>query len=140
MRKKKRTKIHNIWYYLQKTQASINVITFVLVRGACTRESSTLNSIIQNMLTYYIKYRPNIDPLKPKVMKLIYTKKKLHQWYNYTLCTLYFFKQKLQWTKSIKWWKIWHFILNLYDQPQLLVINEIFLVGKRMLSFVDHRL
>jgi len=27
------------------------------------------------MLTYYIKYRPNTDPLKPKIMKLIYTKK-----------------------------------------------------------------
>jgi hypothetical protein len=35
---------------------------------------------------------------------------------------------------------MWHFILNLYDQPQLLVINEIFLVGNGMLSFVDHRL
>jgi hypothetical protein len=45
------------------------------VRGACTRQTSTLISIIQNMLTYYIKYRPNIDPLKVKIMKLIYTKK-----------------------------------------------------------------
>jgi hypothetical protein len=110
------------------------------VRGACTRETSTLISIVQVFLTYYIKYRPYTDPLKPKIMKLIYTNFFLHQWYNYTFCTLYFFRQKLQWTKSIKWWNIWHFILNLYDQPQLLVINEIFLVGNKMLSFVDHRL
>ncbi len=31
--------------------------------------------IIQNMLRYYIKDIPNVDPLKPKLMKLAYTKK-----------------------------------------------------------------
>jgi hypothetical protein len=28
--------------------------------------------MIQNMLRYYIKYILNVDPLKPKVMKLAY--------------------------------------------------------------------
>ncbi len=31
--------------------------------------------IIQNMLRYYIKDISNVDPLKPKVMKLTYTRK-----------------------------------------------------------------
>jgi hypothetical protein len=70
---KQKFTIYDIIY--KKTQASINAITFVLVRVACKRETSTLISIIQNMLTYYIKYRPNTDLLKLEIMKLIYTKK-----------------------------------------------------------------
>jgi hypothetical protein len=31
--------------------------------------------IIQNMLWYYIKHITNVDPLKPKVIKLTYTRK-----------------------------------------------------------------
>jgi hypothetical protein len=31
--------------------------------------------IIQNMLRYYIKQITNVDPLKPKIMKLAYTRK-----------------------------------------------------------------
>ncbi len=35
----------------------------------------TLMCVIQNMLQYYIIETTNIDPLKPKVMKLTYIRK-----------------------------------------------------------------
>jgi len=35
----------------------------------------TLMCIIQNMLRYYIRDISNVDPLKPKIMKLTYTEK-----------------------------------------------------------------
>jgi len=35
----------------------------------------TLMCIIQNLLQYYIKQIRNVNPLKPKIMKLTYTRK-----------------------------------------------------------------
>jgi hypothetical protein len=43
-----------------------------LTSGARTRKTFTLMCIIQNMLRYYTKQVTNVDPLKPKIMKLTY--------------------------------------------------------------------
>jgi DNA replication protein DnaC len=46
-----------------------------LTGGAGTWKTFTLTCIIQNILRYYTKQITNADPLKPKVMKLTYTRK-----------------------------------------------------------------
>jgi len=46
-----------------------------LIGGAKTRKNFTFMCIIQNMLQYYIKQITNVNPLKPKVMKLTCTRK-----------------------------------------------------------------
>ncbi len=49
-----------------------NLYTNFLTRGVGIGKTFTLMCIIQNMLRYCIKDIPNVDPLKPKVMKLTY--------------------------------------------------------------------
>jgi len=46
-----------------------------LIGGVGIRKTFPLMCIIQNLLQHYIKQIGNVDPLKPKVMKLAYTQK-----------------------------------------------------------------
>jgi hypothetical protein len=46
-----------------------------LICGARTGKTSTFICIIQNMLRYYSKKIRNVNPLKPKIMKLTYIRK-----------------------------------------------------------------
>jgi hypothetical protein len=60
--------------FIQEKQKSNKTITFFLTKGARTRKMYTLMCIIQNMLQYYKIEITDVDLLKPKVMKLTYTR------------------------------------------------------------------
>jgi hypothetical protein len=78
--------------------------------------------------------------LKPKVMKLTYTKKNS---FFIIGTTIYFaFAIPLNhflMNSKIKWWKN-DMLRRTYDQLQLVVINEISLVGNKILTFIDYKL
>jgi hypothetical protein len=52
--------------YIRNTNILPNLYIFFLIEGATIGKTFTLVCIIQNMLKYYIKNIPNVDPLKPK--------------------------------------------------------------------------
>jgi hypothetical protein len=59
----------------QKIKKLTKAFHIFLTCGARTWKTFTLMCIIQNMLRYYIKPITNVDILKPKIMKLTYTRK-----------------------------------------------------------------
>ncbi len=76
--------IHGFYYDLTnvtKLKIQFNTIIwtlcglFFLPRISHSLVHMPLMCIIQNMLRYYIKRITNVDPLKPKVIKLTYTRK-----------------------------------------------------------------
>jgi hypothetical protein len=100
-----------------------------------------LMCIIQNMLQYYIKKNINVDLLKPKVMKLTYTWKTS---FNINGTTIQFVLA-IPLNKSFNEFKALNdkkcdILINTYDQLQLIVIDGIFLVGNKMLTFIDRKL
>ncbi len=97
--------------------------------------------IIQNMLRYYIKEIQNADPLKPKVMKLAYIGKFAYNINGLTIhSTLAIPLNKIfNELKTLSDEKLDN-LIKIYDQLNLLVIDEILLVGNRMLTFIDRRL
>jgi hypothetical protein len=93
------------------------------------------------MLIYIIYIFSNIDPLKPKVMNLTYITKVA---FNITGMGIYS-------TLAISLNTIFNELKTLSnenhdsllknnDQLHLLIINDISLLGNKMLSFIDHRL
>ncbi len=62
-------------FYTKFQKTLQNHFIYFLTSGVGTRKTFTLMCIIQNMLRYYIKQITNVDPLKPKIMKLAYTRK-----------------------------------------------------------------
>ncbi len=96
---------------------------------------------IQKMLRYYIKDIPDVDPLRPKVMKLAYRKKYIFNINGMTIHSTFAIplNKNFNELKTLSDEKCDSLIRN-YDQLHLLVIDEISLVGNRMLSFVDPRL
>ncbi len=91
--------------------------------------------IIQNMLRYYIKDIPNVHPLKPKVMNLIYIGKiafnidgmTIHFAFAITLNVIFNRLNALSDEKGDT-------LIKNYDQLHLLVIDGISLVGN---TFID---
>jgi len=59
----------------KKTKQPNKPLHIFLTRGVKTGKIFTFMCIIQNMLQYYIKQIINVDPLKPKIMKLAPTRK-----------------------------------------------------------------
>jgi hypothetical protein len=93
------------------------------------------------MLRYYIKNIPNADPLKPKIMKLTYTGKDA---FNINGTTIHS-KLVIPLSKNFNELKALSdekhdSLTKHYDQLHILIIDEISLVGNRMLSFINHRL
>jgi uncharacterized radical SAM superfamily protein len=91
------------------------------------------------MLRYYIKDIPNVDPLKPKIMKLTYIGKAT---FNISGTTIHStlpipLNKNFNELKALSDEKHDNLIKH-YDQLFLLIINEISLVGNRMLSFIEH--
>jgi hypothetical protein len=95
--------------------------------------------IIQNLLQYYIKQIRNIDPLKPKIMKLTYTRKTT---FNINGTTIHSrlataLNKNYNDIKALSDEKR-DILIKIFNQLQLVVIDEVFLVDNRMLSFIDH--
>jgi hypothetical protein len=93
------------------------------------------------MLQCYIKKTINVDPLKPKVMKLTYITKVTFNINGTTIHStlaipLNNFFNELKTLNDEK-----HDTLTkIYVQFQLVVIDEFFLVDDKILIFIDHRL
>jgi len=93
----------------------------------------TVMCIIQNILQYYIIETTNIDPLKPKVMKLAYIRKTsfningivIH--YEFAIPLNNFFNE----LNSLNDEKCGT-LIKTYDQFQLIMTNEISLVGRNV--------
>ncbi len=89
--------------------------------------------IIQNMLhEYYIRETPNIDPLKPIIMKLTYIRKTS---FNINDTTIHFSFAILI-NKNFNEFKTLNdercdILITTYTQLQPLIINEIYLVRNR---------
>ncbi len=93
------------------------------------------------MLRYSIKNIPNVNPLKPKIMKLTYNGKYAFNINGTTIhSTLVIpLNKNFNELKALSDEK--HDSLTKhYDQLHLLIIDEISLVSNRMLSFIDRRL
>jgi hypothetical protein len=65
--------VNDILY--QKVKNLIKPFHFFLTGGAGIGKMFTFMCIIQNMLRHYTKQTTDADPLKPKIMKLAYTRK-----------------------------------------------------------------
>jgi hypothetical protein len=65
--------VNDILY--QKIKSPPKPFHIFLIGGIGTRKMFTFMCIIQNMLQYYTKQITNVDPLKPKIMKLAYAQK-----------------------------------------------------------------
>ncbi len=86
--------------------------------------------IMQNMLQYYMKHMPNVGPLKPIIMKLTYIGKVA---FNINGTTIYS-------TLAIPLNKNYNELKALSDVNQIVTINEISLIGNRMLTFINCKL
>jgi hypothetical protein len=95
--------------------------------------------IIQNILQYYIKQIRNIDPLKPKIMKLTYTRKVAFNINGRTIHSRLATPLNKNYNdiKTLSDEKC-DILIKKFNQLQLVVIDEVFLVDNRMLSFIDH--
>jgi len=58
--------------YIKEHKFGSKPLHILLKRGVGIGKKITLMCIIQNMLRYYRKDISNVDPLKPKIMKLTY--------------------------------------------------------------------
>jgi hypothetical protein len=61
--------------YIKNKKYLSKPLHIFLTGGTRIGKTFTLMCIIQNMLRYYIKDISNVDPFKPKVMKLTYIRK-----------------------------------------------------------------
>jgi hypothetical protein len=93
------------------------------------------------MLQYYIKKITNVDTLKPKFMKLAYIGKTKFNINGMTIHSTFAIplNKNLIELNALSHER-WDIFIKTYDQLCLLVINEVFLVGNRMLSFIDPKL
>jgi hypothetical protein len=93
------------------------------------------------MLRYYIKQITNVDPLKPKFMKLAYIGKttfNINGTMIHSTLAIPLNKNLIELNALIN--ERQDIFIKTYDQLCLLLINEVFLVGNRMLSFIDCKL
>ncbi len=93
------------------------------------------------MLCCYIKHITNVDPLKPKVIKLTYTRKVT---FNIS-GTIIHFALAIPLNKNLTYLNVSgdkrHYIFTkTYDELCLFVIDEMSLVNNRMLTFINHKL
>jgi len=92
------------------------------------------------MLRYYIKDIPNVDLLKPKVMKLAYIGKVAFNTNGMPIhSTLAIPCKKFHEFKAFSDEKCNGLIKNC-DKLHLLIVDEISLFGNKILSFIDCRL
>jgi hypothetical protein len=129
--------VDNILY--QKIKNPTKPFHIFLIDGVGTGKMFTLMCIIQNMLLYYTKQITNVDPLKPKIMKLTYIRKTTFNTNGTTIHSAFAIPLNKNLTKlnALSDERRDTFIKT-YDQLCLLVIDEVSLVGNRMLSFINH--
>jgi hypothetical protein len=112
-----------------------------LIGGVRIGKMFTFMCIIQNMLQYYIKQITYVDPLKPKIMKLSYTRKTTFNIFGTMIHSAFAIPLNKNLTKlNALSDERQDIFIKTYDQLCLFVIDEIFLVGNIMLSFINHRL
>jgi len=90
------------------------------------------------MLQYYRIEITNVNPLKPKVMKLTYTRFFL-KYYNNTFCTYNTIKSIFNELKALNDEKHGT-LIKPHDQLQLIVIDDFFLIDNKILTFIHCRL
>jgi hypothetical protein len=121
----------------QKVKNLTKPFHIFLIGGARARKTFTFMCIIQNMLRYYTKQITNVDPLKPKIMKLAYTRKAR---FNVNGTTIHFalaipLNKNLTEVDALSD-EIWDIFIKTYDQFCLLVIDEVYLVIECYLSLI----
>jgi len=121
----------------QKVKNLTKPFHIFLIGGARARKTFTLMCILQNMLRYYTKQITNVDPLKPKIMKLAYIRKTR---FNINGTTIHFvlaipLNKNLTEVDALSD-EIWDIFIKTYDQFCLLVIDEVSLVIECYLSLI----
>jgi hypothetical protein len=82
---------------------------------------------------------PHANPIEPKIVKLVHIGKTTFNINGTTIhSTFVILLKKIQWIKNIKWWEN-NTLLKKIDQLWLLIIDEIFLLGNKILTFVNHK-
>ncbi len=95
-------------------------------------------SIIQNMLRYYIKGMTNVNLLKPKIMESTYIKKIAFNINGKTIHStlLIPLNKKFNELKELSDERC-NILTKTYDQLWLLILEEISLVGNKMMTFIN---
>lgn len=112
-----------------------------MTQGVETGKTFILMCIIQNMLQYHIRQIINVDPLKPKIMKLASTRKatfNINETIIHSTLIITLNRNLNKFLKLIN--ERWDSLIKRYQQLHLLIIDEIYFVADKLLTFINNRL
>ena len=136
MNKEQRHIFDDVMY--AKKQRPEEPIRLFITGGAGTGKTFTLMLLIQALLRFYNRH-PDSDPFKKKALLMAYTGKATYNIDGATIHSSLSLPLNCKNLPSLSSERL-DTLVKKYDQLQLLVLDEISLIGKKILKFTDLRL
>jgi hypothetical protein len=111
------------------------LIHLFLIRGVSTSKTFTLLLLIQGFLRHYNR-KLSFDPLKQKAILMVYIDKMTFNIDDTTIHSRLSLPLNCKYLQSLSA-KRFNSLSKTYDELQLMVLNEVSLIGSRIVFFID---